>query len=172
MIVSFKESFGDKSVVGVEIGVFQGAHAEFILRTLNVKRLYLVDPFDSNDPDFAGRCKPLIDASEAVAEKRLAPYADKLVWLRVRSDDAVDKIEEELDFVYIDGNHGYDFVMRDIKNYFRLVRPGGWIGGHDYMMRRSPPIEVKRAVDDFISETGYKLCTDSGKFPDWWVCKT
>ncbi len=172
MMANFKESFGDKSVVGVEIGVFRGEHAEFILQTLNVRKLYLIDPFDSNDPDFVGHCKRHISASKAVAEKRLAPYSDKLVWLCMRSDDAVDKVEEELDFVYIDGNHSYDFVMRDIRNYFRLVRSGGWIGGHDYMIRISPSIEVKRAVDDFVSETGYELHSGSGKFPDWWICKT
>jgi len=36
------------------------------------------------------------------------------------------------DFVWIDGNHDYPFVKSDTQNAFKLVKPGGWIGWHDY----------------------------------------
>jgi hypothetical protein len=38
----------------------------------------------------------------------------------------------ELDFVYIDGHHGFDYVMQDLIEWSKVVRPGGIVSGHDY----------------------------------------
>jgi cephalosporin hydroxylase len=38
----------------------------------------------------------------------------------------------ELDFVYIDADHSFDAVLNDILAWKKVIRPGGWIGGHDY----------------------------------------
>ena len=47
------------------------------------------------------------------------------------SEDAVDDIPEKLDFVYIDGNHAYEYVKKDIGLYYPKLKKGGVIGGHD-----------------------------------------
>ena len=41
-------------------------------------------------------------------------------------------MDESLDFVFIDGNHEYDFVFSDIKNWLPTVKCGGVLAGHDY----------------------------------------
>ena len=38
---------------------------------------------------------------------------------------------EQLDFVFIDGNHMYDAVKKDFEMYYPLVRKGGVIALHD-----------------------------------------
>ena len=43
-----------------------------------------------------------------------------------------DYIDGSLDFVFIDGNHEYDFVFSDIKNWLPKVKCGGVLAGHDY----------------------------------------
>lgn len=45
------------------------------------------------------------------------------------------------DFVFLDGEHGYEGVRDDIAAYLPLVRPGGIISGHDF-----PKPGVHRAV--------------------------
>jgi predicted O-methyltransferase YrrM len=53
--------------------------------------------------------------------------------IKKTSDDAYGElINERFDFVYIDGKHTYDQAKKDISNYLKLVKPGGFIGGHDY----------------------------------------
>ena len=37
-----------------------------------------------------------------------------------------------LDFVYIDGNHTFEYVINDIAEWSKKVRKGGIISGHDY----------------------------------------
>lgn len=173
MILAVKDAFGNQPLIGAEIGVYLGENAEFILQNLNIQKLYLIDPFDP-DNDFEGYIKPALGRAKAKAVARLAPFAEKIEWLFMTSDVAVTRITEPLDFVYTDGNHSYVYVKRDIVNYHPLVRPGGFLGGHDYMMRVRPPIEVKRAVDEFISEHEYELVI-SREFephhPDWWIRK-
>ena len=39
---------------------------------------------------------------------------------------------EALDWVYIDGNHTYEFVLEDLRSWYPKVRPGGLVVGDDY----------------------------------------
>ena len=40
-------------------------------------------------------------------------------------------IDELFDAVFIDGNHSYEYVKKDLENYWHKVRPGGIIALHD-----------------------------------------
>jgi cephalosporin hydroxylase len=40
-------------------------------------------------------------------------------------------IGDNIDFLYIDGDHTFNSVQSDFNNYSKLVRPGGIIGFHD-----------------------------------------
>lgn len=169
-ILDIKEKMGDKSLVGVEIGVYQAEHAELMLKHLNMKKLYLIDPYVDNDPDFQGHMKPKVPAAKAIAHERLKEY-DQVVWIEEKSEAAFCRVWNGAsgiaDFVYIDGNHSYKYVMRDMVTYGALVR-SGWLGGHDYTMRSSPLIEVEQAVDDCALLTRSEVHVGSGKYPDWW----
>lgn len=47
--------------------------------------------------------------------------------------------DRQVDFLFIDGNHDYDFVRADWDNYSPLVRPGGLVFFHDW-----DPVAVAR----------------------------
>lgn len=55
--------------------------------------------------------------------------------------------KQSLDFVFIDGCHDYDAVLRDIRIWSKKVKPGGFIAGHDYDHSK-----VKKAVDNFFKD--------------------
>lgn len=65
--------------------------------------------------------------------------------------DALKDFEDEsLDFVYIDWNHEFLYVLNDIHEWSKKVKKGWVICGHDYF--KSNPhgfehINVKEAVD-------------------------
>lgn len=40
--------------------------------------------------------------------------------------------QNQMDLVFVDGSHAYDYVVSDSKNALKLVRPGGWVVWHDY----------------------------------------
>ena len=55
-----------------------------------------------------------------------------------------------LDAVFIDAGHDYQSVKADLQAWWPKVKPGGWIGGHDYGHPTFP--DVKRAVDEFFGK--------------------
>jgi len=60
---------------------------------------------------------------------------------------------EQLDFLFIDGDHTYDGVKRDFEMYAPLVRKGGLIGFHDIVPNpREPAIEVSRFWEEIRAE--------------------
>lgn len=57
--------------------------------------------------------------------------------------------DNHFDLVYIDGEHDYDNVKNDIDLYFRKVKSGGFLSGHDYWLDNKWP-GVNMAVEDFV----------------------
>lgn len=165
-MIDFIKSQNKSNLVGAEVGVLNGINAEHILQTLNIKKLYLIDPYQAY-PEYLDLKGPIFSFAKQRADKKLAPYINKIDWKIMKSADAVHLIPDNLDFVYIDGNHAYEYVKEDIKNYWLKVRPGGVFGGHDYY-NQPPAREVKKAVDEWVAENNLKLFTGE---VDWWVIK-
>jgi hypothetical protein len=173
-----------RPLVWAEIGVFEGEGSQYILEHLNIETLHLVDPYEYDDPTRPDLCIDNLKGAYDRAVKRLAPYKDKIKWWVMRSDDAFPLLPE-LHGVYLDGDHYLKPVRRDIRNAHRIVRPGGWVGGHDYTIgdvwvgnevymvgNEKVRIEVKPAVDRFVEKHGYYLFVAGDPyFPDWWVQK-
>ena len=125
-----------KQLVGVEVGVFIGDNALSMLKHLNIKQLYLVDPYWN-----ASRVKEK-------SRNRLSEYSDKITWIYKSSKEGIEHLPDNLDFVYLDGDHSYPTVRKEIELYFPKIKQGGILGGHDYL---SCP-GVKKAVDEFFVE--------------------
>lgn len=51
---------------------------------------------------------------------------------RKTSSEAAKHITESLDYVYIDGNHQYEYVLEDISKYYSLLKSGGTLVGHNF----------------------------------------
>ncbi len=165
-----KEKFQGEPIIGAEIGVYSGGNALDILQSMpNIKLLYLIDPYEPYD-EWRDRWKPgILDAKKA-AESKIEPFKDRIIWIYKKTEDC-DILPHPLDFIYIDGNHAYEFVKKDIEFAMKVTRPGGVIGGHDY--RRG----AKRAVDEFININNiiYNIYLYTNTIPkvssDWWFIK-
>jgi len=161
-----------KDLVGAEIGVAGGEHALSLLKTLSIKKLYLIDPYDIYETYTEGRQHYGADGSglnkfRASAEKLLSEYSDRIEWVGKMSSDAASLITEELDFVYIDGNHAEDFVSQDINNFFPKLSSRGVIGGHDFY--NGFQREHDGVVSAVLSSAGLKDFQMRVEIPDWWV---
>lgn len=154
----------NKELVGAEIGVSHGAHSKSILNSLDMKMLYLIDPFSMYD-GIDGAQDIEFDELYEVTKASLKNYKDKTKFIRKKSSDAVNDIPDNLDFIYIDGNHIYDFVKKDIEMYYPKVKKGGVICGHDFTV-----VDVAHAVTEFASKNNLKVST-GGYLMDWWFVK-
>ena len=159
MILFAKKHFaGRQDLRGVEIGVDKANNALSILKELPIGKLFLIDPYIPYEDKSRAR-----SADYAIAHDKLAEYP-QVVWLLKTSESANKEFqnEEAFDFVYIDGNHAFEFVKKDITLYYPLIKNNGLIGGHDY----TPLYEsVMRAVNEFAEQTELDL---HSVLPDWW----
>ncbi len=150
--------------VSAEIGVYKGSLSARILKVTQPRRLHLIDPWKFEGADTyrrswyggwkGGNQVQMDRVHESVVrrfERRIA--AGQVVVHRSPSLDAAGQFGEAyFDWVYIDGNHLYDFVKADLEAFYPKVRPGGWMTGDDYGVRGWWDHGVTRAVDEFATE--------------------
>jgi hypothetical protein len=153
------------SISGVEIGVRYGQNAEFLLETLDIDLLYLVDPYDAYEEYQEDWDTGMMGEAEEIARNKLESY-DSVKFIKEYSDEAMSELEGDFDFVYIDGNHEYEYVKKDLSNYYPMVKAGGILAGHDYT--GSWP-GVAKAVDEFAQENDLQVNTDL--WGDWYINK-
>jgi len=148
--------------VCAEIGVFAGDFSERILAVVDPVRLHLIDPWRYEvGPEYdgawyggaKGRSQDDMDCVyDAVCHRFAAPVLSGTVAIhRACSADAAATFDDAyFDWVYIDGNHRYEFVKADLEEYAPKVKPGGFIAGDDYRVAGWWEDGVTRAVDEFI----------------------
>ena len=74
------------------------------------------------------------------------------------SSDIVNEFSDDyFDWIYIDGNHLYDYVKQDLELYYPKVKPGGYITGDDYGVEGWWSNGVQKAVDEFVGQRSCRL---------------
>ncbi len=66
------------------------------------------------------------------------------------SEDAISSIKEPIDLIFIDGNHSYEYVKKDIQQWSQKCRPGGILSGHDYDPVLFP--QIVKVVDELFGD--------------------
>jgi len=158
--------FRNKQLIGAEIGVFQGVHACSILKEmLNVRKLYLVDPYKSDYWLYTPSFRKLLPKAKKIAVKKMRRFNPKRYkWVFKRFEDKV--IPETLDFIYIDACHSYEAVTHDILEAEKVVKYGGVIGGHDY--HEEGVLEERYGVGRAVRDH-YDINRINNIERDWWV---
>lgn len=120
---------------GAELGVDKGILFGMLLRNCPDLRLVGVDTF----PNYT-RSKGALDAWEQ--------YRQRCELLKLTTREASTRFDDGFfDFVFIDADHSEFAVADDITHWKPKVKPGGWLGGHDYS-RKFPG--VIKSVDRFF----------------------
>jgi predicted O-methyltransferase YrrM len=147
----------DRPVV-VEIGSWQGKSSLVLGSALRHKRaaeLHCIDPFNADGDDasrdnYSERATRLGGTLLDRFRANMAA-ADLLQIVRPRpgySHDLVGEFRAPLDMVFIDGDHAYEAVLRDYRDWSPLLRPGGVLAFHD--VGRSATPGPARVIDEFV----------------------
>ena len=121
---------------GAEIGVEQGKYSETLCKAIPGLWLHAVDSWTAHRGYRDHVSQDKLNAFHEAARKRLHPYGAEVI--RGWSVDVAEQIENEtLDFVYIDANHDFANVVKDIAAWSPKVRKGGIVAGHDFIRRNS-----------------------------------
>jgi len=120
---------------GVEIGVFKGQFSRQLLENWD-GTLYMVDPWRPLGDEYidASNHKNHMDAYQETMDN-IRGFEDRAFMFRGLGELVVDVFEDNsLDFVYIDGNHAYDWVKQDIQLWWPKLKKNGLLMGHDYIL--------------------------------------
>jgi hypothetical protein len=135
-----------RELVGVEVGVDVGAHAEALLTYCPVAMLHLVDPWPNIER--RGYC-----------DGRLSRFRGRYALCRMGSLTAASETRaESVDFVYLDQEHGAEVVAADLEAWWPAIKPGGVLGHRNYVQSRGEPLDkaIEAFVDKHAIETKYE----------------
>lgn len=155
------EELGVKISVGVEIGSQFGWWAYRFLTQVPNAKLYCVDTWadpsrvelesnrfmhvrgDNNFREWS------LNLKQWIAERRV-------VALRGKSSDVAKWFNEQIDFLFIDGDHSEDGVFEDLCNWVPKLSNGGLVVGHDWDSKRHGR-NVRHAVNRFWAKEEFKV---------------
>ena len=159
-----------KDSVCCEIGVWKGEFSQEIINKVKPKELHLIDPWKFY-PEYKNRwyggTKTQSQGDMNIIYKKVKEKfkgMKSVVIKRNTSDAMARKFEDDyFDFIYIDGNHSYEFVIKDLENYYPKLKKGGIIAGDDYSWKEGMKFPIRKAVKNFAKENNlsYFLILDN-----------
>jgi len=194
LIKQLKHEFTGK---GVEVGTFKGEFAKQILDSTDIDlKLFMVDVWMGLGDEYKDASNHNIHITAyADTMKSIEGHEHRAIMIRTDSLRGSMMFEDKsLDFVYIDANHAYDYVVEDIKLWYPKVKHGGYLMGHDYIAMdwyNDPNFMangkdkhiyanngfyfgvfgVNPAVDEFCKRGGYELTITNEWFGTWMIQK-
>lgn len=138
-------------IVGCELGICLGFTLRHILdEVAQVEKVYAIDAYKPYQDWWGFVGQEMIDTWREAMVDRLSAHADKIEFIEEYTDKAAQYVpDDSLDYIFIDGDHSYDAVSRDLRSYWPKVKNGGIFAGHDWNLP-----DVNRAVKDFRKEYG------------------
>lgn len=159
--------------VAAEVGVWRGQMSERLLAILPRLTLHMVDlwlPGTENGSwlrsgsKMAAEPRATVEAALARCEALARQYAPRAHMVREASASAAARFADaSMDLVFIDADHSQLAVAADIQAWRPKVKPGGWLGGHDYGSPRFP------GVKDAVLMTFRREQVEAGANATWWV---
>jgi hypothetical protein len=145
-----------------EIGIQNGNFTKFILNSCNISPVIGVDPFL---PCFGKQCGWSHSQNDIVADqkmqlktklnclKNLSQFGNRFKFFNMTSIEyGLTLQDQSLDIIFIDGDHSEEGVYQDLTIFYKKIKKGGMIVGHDYggnFGKSEAVVQVKPAVDKF-----------------------
>jgi hypothetical protein len=152
--------------VGAEIGTEHGRYAEKLIAGNPQMKLFCVDPYMVYPYYNNMKEQEEVETFYEAAKNRLSKYNTEI--LRMTSMEAVKQFEDNsLDFVFIDGDHYFEFIVNDMIYWSRKVRPSGIVYGHDYWGNFDVEIVAKAYMQSHKINPWFLLHRGGKLIPCW-----
>jgi hypothetical protein len=172
----FKLFAQNNPVTICECGVLAGKHAMELYKNFNCEKLILIDQWVVDYEHY--HIIQMLDYYQNV----INIFADKKnVEINCISSLEYDNSDLRFDFIYLDDNHTYEHIIKEIPKYWPMLKNGGVLAGDNYEIPG-----VKKAVDEWylqylrepngwgitadLHTAPYKKAAGSGiDVKEWWI---
>lgn len=170
-----------RNSVAAEIGVAYGRFTRAIMDTTAPAKLHLIDAWKfqekvelQNDSNNVGQ-----DEQDRRYQGIVETYAADIAAGRVTvhrawSHQAAQEFPDGyFDWIYLDADHSYDSVKRDLEAFWPKIKEDGLLLGHDYMWHAMIPFGVVTAVNEFVERHGltFVALNTNDIFPSYVVAR-
>lgn len=160
-----------KGAVVAEIGVFRGDFSREILARCDPRELHLIDMWKGRvgSADKDGK-NFIVERDMEAVFRRLSAQWKEDPRVHLHRGDSVEVLrgfpDAMLDAAYLDSSHRYRATLLELEQLWRVVKPGGWIMGHDY----NDKCGVWNAVQVWCAKTGRRIeCLTADGIPSFAV---
>ena len=148
--------------VFVELGVWMGRSicslGQRILTLGKTPKIFAVDTFKGSDNEAEGHAPMVKECGGSTLSIFKSNMEDlgisKLITIIENDSFAASQtfLDNEIDILFIDANHSYEYVINDLNYWYPKVKSGGILSGHDYSWDT-----VKQATKDFSKNKNLKV---------------
>jgi predicted O-methyltransferase YrrM len=134
--------------MGVEIGVYEAVNTVIIAQQMAADaKLIGIDPF------FKGKLGVCYSKIVSISNLKRNKVAHKVTLVEKLSADAASDVTEELDFIFIDGDHSYEGLKTDWELYSPKLKTGAIILLHDTTVPDFDPERARFGSIRYFNET-------------------
>ena len=152
-----------KDAVCAEIGVLHGWFSSYIWNLTRPQKLFLIDRWLSYP------CYPVAQEKydkwmrQVLRKFSFQIRERKVKVIRGCSHEVAGLFQDGMfDWIYVDADHSYEGVMKDLLSYEPKMKSNGLILGHDYWLNENSG--VIEAVRDFCAQRSWRLRFTTGDY--------
>lgn len=142
-------------MIAVECGVAEG-NFSFDLLELGIEKLYSIDAWQTlNQTGDGAQPQSWHDKNYHTASFRLMKFKGKSVIIKGITSEVANQIEDNsCGLIYLDGDHSYEGVKKDVEVYWSKLVSGGILATHDW---NDPNYGTKKFFEEFAAENGLEI---------------
>ncbi len=157
-LINLVNFIGKEGLTMLEIGSYLGESTAIFLKTGSFVKIHCLD-FWSGGYDPKDYASSHMSGVESKFDYFAKNHPEKINKIKANSLEIPNLFDDDyFDFIYIDGDHSYEAVKRDIANCLPKLKKNGYIAGHDYGYSL---FNVKQAVDETVGIPDGVFCDNS-----------
>ena len=140
----------------LEIGSYEGRSAIFFANIFKESKLFCVDTWSGSDEHENINFKSIEDNFDHNVKFLIKNQS--LSKFKMTSDNFFNQNTKKFDFVYVDGDHSKDQVLKDLKNSWSFLNSNGFLLVDDYMwwyykdLKNNPAFAINNFIKDYSNQ--------------------
>lgn len=130
--------------LALEIGVFEAVSTSIIAKNIVEEgKIFAIDPFEEKNIFGLSYAKDI-----SITKLKRDRVFSKIIFIQKKSYEACSDVPDNLDFIFVDGDHSFEGISSDWNLFSKKLKIGGIIALHDVFV---PDFQKWKSTMDSVS---------------------